>query len=185
MIAEKEYRLRKVIDQTHDQLLSVLLSFTSNRHLCEDILQEAYVRFWNNMEQVKDDDTAIYLLKRYTRNLFLDEMRRISRRESLLANLHTNIAVASAEELAIEKERRTIIQSAIEKLPAQQKKIFRMHKEQALSYRQIADQLGITTGTIETQMNRALKFLRKELAGMNVNDPALTFALIYYALTAH
>lgn len=184
MIAEKEYRLRKVIDQTYDQLLSVLLSFTSNRHLCEDILQEAYVRFWNNMENVKDDDTAIFLLKRYTRNLFLDEMRKLSRQENLLANLNTDITVASAEELAIKKEKYTTIQTAIEKLPARQKEIFRMHKEQALSYRQISEQLGVTTGTIETQMNRALKSLRKELAGMKVNDPALSFALIYYALTA-
>ncbi|MBO9683523.1 MAG: sigma-70 family RNA polymerase sigma factor, partial [Flavisolibacter sp.] len=154
-------------------------------HLCEDILQEAYVRFWNNMEKVKDDDTAIFLLKRYTRNLFLDEMRKLSRRESLLANLDMDATAASAEELAIEKERYTTIQAAIEKLPAQQKRIFRMHKEQALSYRQISEQLGVTTGTIETQMNRALKFLRKELAGLSMNDPAFSFALIYYALTTN
>lgn len=179
---DKEYRLRQIINQTHDRLLSLLLSFTSDRALCEDILQEAYIRFWNNMEGVTDDASAIYLLKRYTRNLFLDEMRKLARREALLVKMNREEMTQSVEQQAIDKERYNTIQRAINKLPEQQRLIFRMHKEQAMSYRQIAEQLNISTGTIETQMNRALKFLRRELASLHTNDPAISFALIYLAL---
>lgn len=183
MTQDKEYRLRQVIDQTHAKLLSLLLSLTSDRQLCEDILQEAYIRFWKNMDNVKDDETVIFLLKRYTRNLFLDEMRKIARREKLLLKLNQEDASLSVEEETINKERYITIQTAIEKLPARQRQIFRMHKEQAMSYRQIAEQLGVGTGTIETQMNRALKFLRKELTTMTTTDPSLTMVFVYFALS--
>lgn len=167
-----------MINQTHDRLLSLLLSFTDNRPLCEDILQEAYIRFWNNMHKVEDDATAIYLLKRYTRNLFLDEMRKHSRREAMLVKMNPDQTTHSVEEQAISKEDYNAIQSVIDKLPEQQRLIFRMHKEQSMSYRQIAEQLGIATSTIETQMNRALKFLRRELSGIRPND-AVTVALLF------
>lgn len=185
LIADKEYRLRQVIYETHDRLLALLLSLTADRQLCEDILQEAYIRFWNNMDKVEDDTTALFLLKRYTRNLFLDEMRKLARREALLVKMNFDDSTHTVEDIAITKERYTTMQAAIEKLPAQQRQIFRMHKEQALSYRQIAEQLGITPGTIETQMNRALKFLRKELADLKINDPAFTCMVAYYAISAH
>ena len=62
MRSDKAYRLTKIISQTHDRLLSVLLSLTKDRHLCEDLLQEAYIRLWKNMDVLQDDDSAIYLL---------------------------------------------------------------------------------------------------------------------------
>ncbi|MEI9810746.1 MAG: sigma-70 family RNA polymerase sigma factor [Bacteroidota bacterium] len=184
MQPDKEYRLKQIINQTHDRLLSVLLSFTKDRHLCEDLLQEAYVRLWENMDELQDDASAIFLLKRYTRNLFLDEMRKLTSREALLVKMKWEATEISVEDQAINKERYQAIQMAINKLPAQQRLIFQMHKEQAMSYRQIAEQLGIATGTIEKQMGRALKFLRQELAPLKTNDQAIAFVSIYYILTA-
>lgn len=181
---DKELRLRQIIDQTHDRLLSVLLPFTRDRHLSEDLIQEAYIRLWENMDNLQDDTSAIFLLKRYTRNLFLDEMRKVARREALLVKMNWEESEISVEERTIEREKHTTIQLAINKLPEQQRLIFTMHKEQAMSYRQIAEQLGIATGTIEKQMGRALKNLRRELGPLKPNDEAITFIWIYYVLSA-
>lgn len=178
------YRLRQIVHQTHDQLLSVLLSFTKDRHLCEDLIQEAYIRLWQHMDSLQDDATAIFLLKRYTRNLLLDELRKVSRRQALLVKMPKAGIQSSVEEQAIERERYAIIQTAVNKLPRQQRLIFLMHKEEAMSYKQIAGQLGIATGTIEKQMGRALRFLRQELAPLQLSDHALTLACMYYVLSS-
>lgn len=136
------------------------------------------------MAVLQDDDDAIYMLKRYTRNLFLDEMRKVSRREAMLVKMKWDDKEISVEERAINREKYNAIQSAIRKLPHQQRLIFSMHKEQAMSYRQISDILGIAPGTIEKQMGRALKFLRKELAMLKSTDQAMLFIYIYYLLSA-
>jgi len=180
---DKEYRLKHIINQTHDRLLSVLLSFTRDRHLCEDLLQEAYIRLWENLDGLQNDDTAIFLLKRYARNLFLDEMRKVARREVLLGKMERDEMEVSVEGQAINREKYLAIQSAINKLPEQQRLIFTLHKEQAMSYRQIAEKLGIAPGTIEKQMGRALKFLRQELAQLRTTDQAIALICIYHVLS--
>ena len=183
MQPDKEYRLKHIINQTHDRLLSVLLSFTRDRHLCEDLLQEAYIRLWENLDGLQNDDTAIFLLKRYARNLFLDEMRKVARREVLLGKMERDEMEVSVEGQAINREKYLAIQSAINKLPEQQRLIFTLHKEQAMSYRQIAEKLGIAPGTIEKQMGRALKFLRQELAQLRTTDQAIALICIYHVLS--
>nr|WP_321453290.1 RNA polymerase sigma-70 factor [uncultured Carboxylicivirga sp.] len=55
------------------------------------------------------------------------------------------------------------INDAIEQLPTQRKKIFRMSRMDGLKYREIAEKLNISPKTVEAQMGKALKFLRDKL----------------------
>ena len=51
----------------------------------------------------------------------------------------------------------------ISQLPPRQQEIFRMSREQNLTYKQIAEQLSISEKTVEYHMGLALKYLRKNL----------------------
>jgi RNA polymerase sigma factor (sigma-70 family) len=55
------------------------------------------------------------------------------------------------------------IDSAIQSLPPQCRLIFTMSRDQELTYKEIAQQLGLSVKTIDTQMGRALKYLRTEI----------------------
>lgn len=61
------------------------------------------------------------------------------------------------------KELNDHITEAIERLPAECKKIFKMSRFDGLKYAEIAAQLNISIKTVETQISRALQRLRKEL----------------------
>ena len=52
--------------------------------------------------------------------------------------------------------------NAIEQLPEQCKKIFKLSRFEELKYSEIAEKLGLSVKTIETQMGRALKMLREK-----------------------
>ena len=56
------------------------------------------------------------------------------------------------------------IQTAISSLPKQCRYIFELSRFEELKYREIADQLQISVKTVETQMGKALKILRLQLA---------------------
>jgi len=136
-------------------------------HLCEDIIQETYIRLWKHLPAVKDDHAVLALLRQYARNLFLDEMRKRVRQKEMLMKISSNehLVHPSADKKVLDKERQLEIQRAISKLPQQQQLIFRMHKEHDMSYREIAAELEIATGTIEKQMTRALRSIRHHLKG--------------------
>jgi RNA polymerase sigma-70 factor (ECF subfamily) len=57
------------------------------------------------------------------------------------------------------------VQRAVGRLPERCRLIFRLHREQGLTYPEIAEVLEISPKTVEVQMGRALKALRKALAG--------------------
>ncbi|HVI45260.1 MAG TPA: sigma-70 family RNA polymerase sigma factor [Chitinophaga sp.] len=163
MAHQQEERLRRIIDQTYDKLYGVLNMLCKDHDLCADLVQQTYIKVWKNLDAIDDDESIMALLKTYGRHLFLDEIRKQTREEAAMADYKPDEATPSPEDMFLQRELGRQIQSTISKLPTQQQKIFRLHKEQSLSYRQISSQLDISTGTIEKQMNRALKFLRKEL----------------------
>ena len=55
------------------------------------------------------------------------------------------------------------LSTLISQLPERQQQIFRMSREQHLTYKQIAEQLSITEKTVEYHMKAALRYLRKNL----------------------
>ncbi|WP_120517746.1 RNA polymerase sigma factor [Chitinophaga barathri] len=179
MFTEKEKRLRNIIHQTHTRLSGAIYHLCNDRHTTADIVQQVYIRIWENLDHIENDEKIFPLLRKYSRNIFLNELKR----NRIVEKVHNTLPVEewdlSSENRLLAKEQYQQIQSAIRRLPPQQQQIFRMHKEQAMSYKQIEAHLGISGGTIEKQMNRALKFLRSELKVMKDDSYALTLLLVY------
>jgi len=76
--------------------------------------------------------------------------------------MEAQTAAAAADLEADELAR--LVESAIARLPERCRMVFLLSRENGLSYAEIAGTLGISVKTVETQMGRALKFLRAELA---------------------
>jgi RNA polymerase sigma-70 factor (ECF subfamily) len=70
----------------------------------------------------------------------------------------------SAHESLLAKELEENIAQAVNKLPAECRKVFELSRIEGLKYREIADTLHISVKTVEAQMSKALKSLRLELS---------------------
>jgi RNA polymerase sigma-70 factor (ECF subfamily) len=75
--------------------------------------------------------------------------------------------IIASDALAYE-ELRDHLTAAIQSLPLQCRLIFTMSREQDLTYREISEKLGLSIKTVETQMGRALKHIRRELKAFRV-----------------
>jgi RNA polymerase sigma-70 factor, ECF subfamily len=56
-----------------------------------------------------------------------------------------------------------LVQKALLELPEKRREIFELSRFEGLKYHEIAEKLGINIKTVETQMTRALEFMRKYL----------------------
>src|SRR5664280_1367333 len=88
------------------------------------------------------------------------------------SNLYIEHLEFSAHESLLAKELEENIAQAVNKLPAECRKIFELSRVEGLKYREIADTLHISVKTVEAQMSKALKSLRLELSDY------LTFLII-------
>ena len=135
-----------------------------DKDAAEDIVQEVFIRFWNKKEDLpKDLDPKAYLFKSvYNASLnFIAEQKKSTKVEAeTLINVEAN---EKADGEILHQETAEAIRLGLEELPPACKNVFLLSRNEDLSYKEIADTLDISIKTVEAQMSKALRILRKHL----------------------
>ena len=136
-----------------------------NIELANDIVQEAFIKFWNNCKKVLPGKSKSFL---YTiaNNLFLNEYSK-SKVVLNFKNTQTkNYTNESPEFLLEEKEFGTKLQGAISNLTEPQRVAFLMNRIDGKKYKEIAEILGISVKAVEKRIHNALLNLRSEITNL-------------------
>ena len=131
----------------------------------EDLVQDLFFRLWLDREKLQVNTSLKAYLYAAVRNRCLNAVKSHSRMVVL-----NDEAEDRAHDEPIPEDEHTLriarVQAAIEELPEERRKIFKLSRYEGLKYQEIADRLGISVKTVENQMGRALKTLREELADL-------------------
>jgi RNA polymerase sigma-70 factor (ECF subfamily) len=146
----------------YERLGNLAYRYLKSDAAAEDAVQEVLLKVWRRREVVNLANPLPYLYHA-VRNECLMALRR--RRRWAMSDLDAQpleceAGVSDAEIVDLE----AAIARAVNALPDRCRLIYTMHREQDLSYAEIAGILGISPKTVENQMGRALKALRERLA---------------------
>lgn len=132
----------------------------------EEIVQDLFLKLWVGRDQLPEVDSAKAYLYRAARNAALNHLRRerMERQWAESSAREESTFVAPAPDGAEEEELAAAVRAAIDALPKRCRLIFTMSRDDHLTYAEIAETLGLSLKTVETQMGRALKALRTALA---------------------
>jgi RNA polymerase sigma-70 factor (family 1) len=167
----------------HGALYAYLLNRTRDPMLTEEVVQRTFVRWWELESRGKtgtmDPSKALYVI---AKGILIDEHRKTLAAQRIATGYLAQVpaTVDNENRLAVDDLQR-IIRTAIDKLPPKRKRIFELSRFEDLSYREIADELGISVNTVESQMVKAIRDLRSQLypyMGDSLN-PAHLFILGY------
>ncbi|MDP3435281.1 MAG: RNA polymerase sigma-70 factor [Bacteroidota bacterium] len=141
--------------------------FIANRQESEEIVQEVFLNIWKKRSRLKlDNEIRPYLFKS-VQNLcfnFIEHQKVIDNYYSVIDTVYKNQSEDfNTYESVLYTEFQQRVDESIKSLPEQCRKIFQLSREDGLKYTEIADQLGISVKTVETQMSRALSKLKTEL----------------------
>lgn len=144
------------------RLYNNLLRLVKSEDLSMDLLQDLYVKLWNNRESIDIDKSIGAYLFSIAKNLAIDFFRRAARESNLQKHL---VAMGTelynhVDEVFFHKETSAILNNAIDSLPPQQRKIFNLCKMEGKSYDEAASILGISPATVGNQLVRAVKSVR-------------------------
>ena len=136
-----------------------------SRELAEDTVQEVLLNLWRQRETVRIDDSVKAYLYRAVRNRSLNQIRNERvRREAAPQIVRESRGSAEAGDAAVlSTELEEAIRGAIAELPPRCREVFELSRVRGLKYQEIAETLGISIKTVETQMGRALRSLRERL----------------------
>mgnify|MGYP001599472838 CR=1 FL=1 len=165
-IAEGDVQaLEKLFKAHYRPLCGFALGYLKDADQAEDIVQELFVRLWQDREGLSITTSVKPHLFTAVRNRCLNALAEKKRMRPLdeEADDTINSEERGEDELT---ERAARVQAVIEALPTERRKIFRLSRNQGLKYYEIAERLGISVKTVENQMGKALKTLREELADL-------------------
>lgn len=141
----------------------------------EDVAQETFVRLWHGRERWDPHGGLNALVYRIARNLAIDEQRR--RKVRLDWRSARQEAPARQEvdpgELAEAAELRDAVHRAIHALPERRGEVFMLARFHGMSYREIADLLGLAEQTVANHMSAALADIRRALGPYLTPDPSV------------
>jgi len=142
----------------------------------EEIVQDVFVRVWNNARQFDADrGSFVAWLMTIARHRVIDDLRRQRGSRSLQdvedVLLNAEDPAADVEQEAWVRERRLILLEAIRKLPAEQRRVVVLAYFGGLSRASIAHELGLPLGTVKKRIQLGLQKLRRALtADVNVEE---------------
>ena len=147
----------------------------------EDVVQDAFVYLWENRRRINIKTSLKSYLYQSVRHGALKvirsqplEQRHISRLTEFIEYLEQS--EFSEEELSgLQK-----VEQAIEELPSQCKSVFLMSLVDEKSYKQIADELGISLNTVKTHISKAYRLIREK--AQNYKNISLLIWLYYKRL---
>ncbi|HYC84648.1 MAG TPA: RNA polymerase sigma-70 factor, partial [Chryseosolibacter sp.] len=128
-----------------------------------EIVDDVFCNLWKNRKRIHITMSFRSYLLTSVRNKSLDCLRKIKHEKMLVLDAAAGVACEQsvASETLFYEELHRQIDAAIQGLPPQCKTIFLMSRDQNLKYKEIAELLKISIKTVDTQMGRALKYLRK------------------------
>lgn len=139
---------------------------TKSRELSEEIVSDVFIGIWRRRENVlKINNLRLYLYVSVKNTSFnylaqLTKTKVVSLEDLDFEPLQP---FSDPEDLLVTKEMNQRLYKAIQNLPPRCRIIFKLVKEDGLSYKEAAELLNLSTGTIDNQLVLAIKKLSKAL----------------------
>ena len=152
------------IFKLHEQkLYSLALRITKSDLYAKDVIQEVFLKLWEQrsaMHNIKNIEAWLY---RLTENKIIDFLRKAAADDRLKEAIWSNLLKSfnETESLVAAKQYNEVIQRAIEQLPPQRKLIYYLNREEGLNYQEIAHELQISKHTVKNQLSSALQSIRR------------------------
>ena len=159
---------RQIYAHFFKRLYQFAFAMIKTRESAEEIVEDVFVRIWQQREGVSAIRNLRVYLYTATKNAALNYLSQKARQNITEPFDHIAIdldgSAGSPEQLLITAETYRKIQTAVEALPPRCKMIFKLVREDGLKYREIAEILNISINTIDAQMAIAVKRISLSIA---------------------
>lgn len=144
------------------------LCIFAHRHIddwdtCEDLVQDTFFKVWKNRKSIEISVSSRNFLITSVRNSCIDYLRKQNAARIWIERETLKTVRYASEDLYSHIELEQLLIKALDKLPENVRNVFELNRFQGKSYKEIAEQQGVSVKTIEAHITKALKILRVEL----------------------
>lgn len=156
-----------LIRQNQKKLFRYIYSMLKSFDQAEDIIQEAFVKAYNNIKSFKTGYAFYPWLSTIARNLAYNQINREEKKESLDQKTEVGFNPESTDlgplDQMLTDENNKRFYKALNALPIKYRTVFVLRHFEMMDYAEIASYLKIPPGTVDSRLYRARKMLMGEL----------------------
>lgn len=165
---DSQTAFRRFYDLTYDRLFRIAYYYVKREEWSQEIVLDVFLKLWEQritLPEVRNiEDYCFVLTKNASLNYLEKELRRSALTDHNLSEpSETN---CSPEDALISEELFARYVKALDRLPERCREIFIRVREEKQSYAQVAEELGISTKTVDAQLQKATGRL-KEMMGIS------------------
>lgn len=162
-------------------LRNFIIRIAKSPELTDDIIHDTFIKVWEYRLNIDIDLPFKTLLFTIAKRLLLNLFKRAKHEQLILAEIkkYAIIYHNETDDMVSYNESNLLLSEAINQLPKSCREVFVKCRIEGASYREASAELGIAESTINNQMVKALKFIRKYLT---VKNTALAFLILFSEL---
>lgn len=168
---DSEYAFQLLYDRHRRRIYCIALRYLKSPVLAQEVVQDVFLKLWFSRHGLNDSEPIEAWLHTVARNNIFNRLKRLATEWQAARELRyaTEMSVTEVEEKLDDQQYGALLQEAIGQLPDQQQKVFRLAREQQLTYAQIGELLSLSPLTVKTHMARALTGIKKHLLAKGIN----------------
>jgi len=163
----------ELVKRYHAKIYRLAYGILGNPDDADDATQEVFIEAYKSLKSFQGRSKFYTWLYRVALNTCHQQVRRAKSRqrtlsafaEELRQNYNEN-NVETPEHIALKHERSSLVQEAIGKLPAKQREVVLLFYMHNLKYREIAEILDCSEGTVASRLHTALRNLKPKLKNL-------------------
>ncbi len=154
-----------IYEHYQHQLYGFLFNLTKSPVYSEDLLQDIFMKIWeerSRLTEIRDFKAYLFTMVKYRA---LNSLKRISVETLLKQSLSAKPGrdENSTEAIVYYNELKRKIDLLIRQLPPQQRKVYKMSREEGLKQEEISSRLNISVGTVKKHLALSLNYIKDSL----------------------
>lgn len=157
-------------------LYSFVLKTAKSPKLSEDVVQDVFVKIWEHRERIDTDRPFKAYLFAIARNHLLNLLKRARHEHTIVEEMrrYTVYVQDLTEQETNYRESEALLQKALDQLAPKCRAVFVRCKLDGLPYKKVAEEMGITEGTVNSQVVKATKIIKKYFSFRHISLLLLT-----------
>ena len=158
-----------LVEKYRIKMFNLAYSIIRDPDLADDLAQDVFIKAYVSLPKFKHQSGFGTWLYRIAVNASMDHLRKERKFKTAVCKARTSEQTVQDDEIVKQEieeereERRKLLYQALRSLPEKHQVILTLRDIQGLPYREIADMLDISPGTVDSRLHRARQKLRKRL----------------------
>ncbi|MDO5979021.1 RNA polymerase sigma factor [Flavivirga spongiicola] len=172
-----------IFEAFYDSLVAYVTTFTNDQQEAKDIVQNCLIILWEKRSHLKDDSLIKNYLFKIAYHQYINHYKKKQYQDKVLDEIKQktlNDYINAPDDGKNNTVNRLL--HLIEGLPPKCKQVLLLNKKEGKKYKEIAELLGVSIKTVESQMRIAYQKIRK---GFNDDELILVFSFMKHFMKAN